>query len=133
MAYEEALEAAGAVVHAFGQFGDYQGTWWAKVTYNGEVGWTNGSYGSCSGCDAFEAEFGFTDRGCDEHRDSPRPEDCLDCKQVEDAYNIRLADFGRSYLDDMLWTTEKALEEASRNLEWDSEAKDVVKFIKEIG
>ena len=60
MSYQEALEAAGATVHAFEFFGSYQGDWWAKVTYNGETGWVHGSYGSCSGCDAFEAEFGFS-------------------------------------------------------------------------
>lgn len=76
MSYESALEAAGAKVLAFETFGDYQGTWVAKVEYNGEVGYVEGSYGSCSGCDAFEGEFGYCD---------PSPE--------------ALAAFGKAYLD----------------------------------
>lgn len=80
MGYSTALEAAGAEVHAFEHFGDYQGTWLAKVTYNGETGYVEGSYGSCSGCDAFEAEFGYSYN--DEEKD----------------YQERLAEFGRSYL-----------------------------------
>jgi hypothetical protein len=80
MGYQSALEAAGAEVHAYDSFGDYQGTWIAKVTYNGETGWVEGSYGSCSGCDAFEGEFGYSYN--DDDKD----------------YQERLAEFGRSYL-----------------------------------
>jgi len=32
MSYYNALQAAGATVHAFEQFGSYQGHWIAKVT-----------------------------------------------------------------------------------------------------
>src|SRR6185312_7049306 len=78
--YQEAMEAAGAVVHAYEEFGDYQGSWYAKVTYQGETGWVEGAYGSCSGCDAFEAEFGY----------SYEPE--------ENDYQDRLKLFGESYL-----------------------------------
>jgi hypothetical protein len=87
--YQEAMEAAGAEVLAFEQFGSYQGEWYAKVKYNGEIGWVQGSYGSCSGCDAFEGEFGYTwydDLSDDEKAD----------------YQQRLADFGRTYLDTIL-------------------------------
>jgi hypothetical protein len=79
LSYESALEAAGAVVHELKHFGDYQGTWYAYVTYNGETGWVSGAYGSCSGCDAFEGEFGW--------KDDEKPD-----------YQQRLADFGKSYL-----------------------------------
>lgn len=58
--YEETLELAGATVHIFQEFGSYQGDWWARVTYNGVTGWVTGSYGSCSGCDAFHGEFDDT-------------------------------------------------------------------------
>ena len=50
MSYCQALEAAGAKILQFKSFGSYQGDWWAKVEYNGEIGWVAGSYGSCSGC-----------------------------------------------------------------------------------
>ena len=52
MSYELALEEAGAKVLEFQSFGSFQGEWWAKVEYNGEIGWVAGCYGSCSGCDA---------------------------------------------------------------------------------
>lgn len=57
MGYSEALEKAGCNIIAFKEFGSYQGTWLAFVEYNGEKGIIEGYYGSCSGCDAFEAEF----------------------------------------------------------------------------
>jgi len=59
MGYFEALEAAGAQVLASQTFGSYQGDWFAKVNYNGSTAWVHGCYGSCSGCDAFCAEFDF--------------------------------------------------------------------------
>lgn len=52
--YEGALVAAGCTVHYFDLFGDYQGTWLALVTFQGTQGIVVGSYGSCSGCDAWE-------------------------------------------------------------------------------
>jgi hypothetical protein len=81
--YCEAMEAAGAKVLAYESFGSYQGEWYAKVEYNGEVGWVQGSFGSCSYCDAFDSEFGF------------------DAEDAPD-YQERLADFGRTYLDTIL-------------------------------
>jgi len=62
MGYSESLEAAGAKVIAYEQFGSYQGDWGAYVELNGNKYIITGSYGSCSGCDAFEAEFGYTDK-----------------------------------------------------------------------
>jgi hypothetical protein len=60
MGYQEAMEAAGAEVHAFEYFGSYQGDYLAKVAYEGKTFFVHGSYGSCSGCDAFQAEFGYS-------------------------------------------------------------------------
>ena len=79
MSYEMCLEKAGAKVLAFQEFGSYQGEWYALVEYKGDRGWIEGSYGSCSGCDAFESEFGYHD-GTDE----------------------QYAEFGRSYLETIL-------------------------------
>jgi len=56
--YEKCLQLAGAKVTAFEKFGSYQGNWWAKVKYKGKTGWITRAFGSCSVCDAFEAEFG---------------------------------------------------------------------------
>lgn len=106
MGYREALEAAGADIIEFEEFGDYQGTWWAKLS-NGKF--VSGSYGSCSHCDAFEAEFDW-----DAHE--------------EKDYQQRLANFGRTYLENTL-TKEEALKAASSNLDWDLEAQAVIDWI----
>jgi hypothetical protein len=79
MSYMSALEAAGATVLAFKEFGTYQGEWYAYVEYQGQRGWVEGSYGSCTQCDAFEAEFGY------DYADG-------------DDYDARLKSFGESYL-----------------------------------
>jgi len=60
MAYQECLEKAGAEIISFKEFGSYQGEWMAMVRFNGETGIVQGYYGSCSGCDSYEAEFAFT-------------------------------------------------------------------------
>lgn len=80
MSYSSALEAAGCTVLEFEHFGSYQGEWLAVVDHQGGFGVIEGSYGSCSGCDAFEAEFGW---GV-----------CSD----DDDDKERLASFGESYL-----------------------------------
>jgi hypothetical protein len=84
MSYESALEAAGAEVLAFAQFGSYSGQWMAKVRYNGETGYIQDWYGSCSYCDAFEAEF-------------YRSYDMTD-----EEYEKCLAEFGKRYLGTIL-------------------------------
>lgn len=132
MGYKEALEAAGAKVLAFETFGSYQGDWFAKVEYEGKTGWVHDYYGSCSGCDSFEAEF-FADDSAHEHDgkkiwpeyESLR-EGCAEC----DKYRQRLSDFGKSYLDEIL-TFEEALKRASENIMWDADAEEIVKFVKD--
>jgi len=111
MSYESALEAAGAAVLQYKSFGSYQGEWVALVDYKGERGWVQGSYGSCSHCDAFEAEFGWD---ADEQND----------------YQQRLASFGESHLGG-LETTEQVAEYFDRNAEWDSESEEAAKWIRE--
>lgn len=133
MSYENALEAAGAKVIAFEEFGSYQGDWYALVEYNGEIGWVNGSYGSCSGCDAFEAEFGFSGySGGDSFWDYEIDQ----CRAPTDAdraaYQAKLADFGKTYLDGMM-TQEQAEQAVSQYMEWDSEAPAMLLFIRKNG
>lgn len=128
--YQEALEAAGAEVLCFEHFGSYQGDWWAKVAYNSETFWVHGSYGSCSGCDAFQSEFGYSaDKGCEGHEYYP-DKDCSDCKESHLFYLDKLADFGKRYLTDDL-TQEQAEAQVSENLEWDSDAPKMLKFIQD--
>lgn len=130
MAYQEALEAAGATVHNFNHFGSYQGDWWAKVTYRGETGFVNGSYGSCSGCDSFQAEFDYFEKQCEAHRyDNEHPE-CQDCKTALENYNRKLDNFGKQYLDGCILSFDDAIKQASKNLEWDTEATEMVEWIK---
>ena len=114
MSYQEAMEADGAKVLAYQTFGDYQGTWLAKVEYGGVLGWVSGAYGSCSGCDAFEAEFGYS------YEDEP------DLKE-------RMALFGRSYLQHMM-TPEEAIKEAGKSIRdgWEyDEPQSQIDFIKD--
>lgn len=109
--YDAALWATGVKVLGSERFGSYQGDWWALVEFpNRERYFVRGSFGSCSGCDDFETEFGF--------RDSDKPD-----------YLHRLKAFGREYLTDCR-TYEQALEEAATNKGWDMEAGAVIAWIR---
>lgn len=77
MGYQEAIEEAGAKVKEFVEFGSYQGTWMALLE-DGQV--IEGSYGSCSGCDAYQSEFAWED-------------------DEKDDYKERLKNFGQSYVE----------------------------------
>lgn len=126
MSYEQALEVAGAKVLAFEQFGSYQGDWWAKVEIDGKLAWINGSYGSCSGCDAFEAEIGWE---CDEKAgtDWVDVDDPRHSKHAE--FMEKLKAFGAEYLTRAL-TQDEAVKQASEDLEWDTDAEEMVQFIR---
>ena len=112
MSYQQALEAAGARVIAFQEFGDWQGSWVALVEYQGERGWVQGAFGSCDHCDSFQAEFDW---------DSD-----FACEDVQE----RLAQFGRSYLDD-LRTTAQVLAQYDADSDWDSESEDAAFWVRE--
>lgn len=128
--YKEAMEKAGAEVELFEEFGDYQGSWWAKVSYKGKAGWVNGSFGSCSGCDAFLGEFDYEGYKCEEHRyeSDEKSSNCDDCKKKKSEYDERLAEFGKGYLDEIL-TKDEAIKKASENIEWDMDAQGMIDFI----
>ena len=108
--YPLALRTAGAIVHNYEEFGSCQGDWWADVTYNGQRFFITDYYGSCSGCDAFQNAFEW---------DADKKPD----------YQEKLAAFGREFLEKPL-TFEQALTEASRNLSWDHDAEEMVRWIK---
>jgi hypothetical protein len=116
MGYRLALEAAGAKVLGYGEFGDWQGSWLAKVEYKNETGWIEGSFGSCSYCDAFEGEFGYY-------------------HEEESDYQERLKRFGEGYLGVI---TPQAQQEAyyERALDgepWDfDDTKAMYDFVKEL-
>jgi hypothetical protein len=129
--YKTALECAGANVHCFESFGSYQGDWWAKVTYKEKTFWVHGYYGSCSGCDAFEAEFDYDAHVCghdqyyypisDGFRDG-----CEECQKVKH----RLIAFGKGYLEDDIYDQAGAEKKASEDLELDTDAQEMLDFIK---
>jgi hypothetical protein len=111
MGYRTALEKAGCNVIRFNEFGSYQGDWLALVEYKGEKGIVHGCYGSCSGCDAFQAQFDYRS---DEIREQDgkyiRYWDEEVTKEEYDAYIVaydkELAEFGESYLSGGLTTLE---------------------------
>jgi len=110
--YREALEAAGGKILNFSEFGSRQGDWYAQVEYNGERGWIKGSYGSCSYCDSFEAEFGY---------------DYI--KENEEQYQSHLADFGRSYLETIL-PAKHYIEILQDGYDFDGTSSEIVSYIK---
>lgn len=139
MSYRDALEAAGATVHDFQSFGSYQGDWWALVTFEGRTGYVHGYYGSCSGCDAFEGEFGYFSQPEDSfeawatsyRHDDPlgdSPENRRAYAGQVAVYRERLVAFGRRYLDDIL-TQQEAEADASRNIDWDSQAEEMLTWL----
>lgn len=116
MSYETALQAAGANIKEFRTFGDYQGTWIAHLSDNTFI---VGYYGSCSGCDAFEAEF--------------RSSYMYDVEEgAANDYNERLIKFGESYLTGA-YTREEFLnkyKDCNEDYEWDMESKEIREWIK---
>lgn len=112
MSYLKSLEAAGAKVHHFQEFGSYQGDWLACVTYKGQKGFVQGAYGSCSGCDAFQGEFDYSyDKESKDH-------------------DQRLALFGESYLLTIL-NSEEILQQHKDN-DWDMELDELRKWVTTI-
>jgi len=132
MSYERALEAAGVDVVVFEKFGSYQGDWLAKVRHDGHLGWIHGYYGSCSGCDAFEGEFGFTSHECGDDDwydplwdESGFKDDCKTCQDIKE----RLRVFGEGYIESIC-TQEEIEAECKKNIEWDLDADEMLKFVE---
>ena len=131
MSYQEALEAAGATVEHIEYFGSYQGDWLAVVTYKGVRGIIHSWYGSCTGCDAFQAEFGYNYGSCDEHYGDLDPK-CRECRRVKTSYDKRLRAMGKRLLDGMLTSAEiEALRlRFVEQGEWDYDANATVRWIE---
>ena len=118
--YKDALTAAGATVHAFESFGTWQGDWWARVTVpNGHTGWIHGHFGSCSGCDSYEAEIGLDAGHCDEHYTAADQASCAECASKRIAFQDKVKRFGTHYLASVM-TQEEAMR-ATEPTEWDDE------------
>ena len=129
--YQWAMELAGAKILAFESFGDYQGTWIAKVIYNNSIRWISGSYGSCSGCDAFESEVETWHDSDDENYHSIsnyidiKFKDCAQCQVLLEG----VKDFGKGYLEDER-SYKQLLESAKERADWDYDVKDVIAFLE---
>lgn len=106
MGYREALEAAGATVLEFEEFGSYQGDWLALVEFKGQCGFVKGAYGSCSGCDAFEDEIGY-------------------------GGTVNLAEFGARYLEEII-TDEQIGQIFMERATWSLEDKQLVEWAREV-
>ena len=127
--YETCLSAAGATVHAIEYMGSYQGIWIADATLpDGRRGFINGYYGSCSGCDALQAELDYNFHVCvgaddgDYHTEIPG---CPTC-----AENLRqMQEFGARYFDD-LKTRDETLDELRKDAEWSSDASEAITWIE---
>jgi len=101
--YGLALRMAGATVHRYATFGSYQGPWMATVTLpDGRTGIIRGYYGSCSGCDAFEAELGYDYHDCNGSTHGEKVPGCSECAD----YGRRLREFGAAYFKDLMTPAE---------------------------
>lgn len=104
--YDGCLVSAGATVHRFSRFGSYQGDWLAEVTLpDGRYGFIHGYYGSCSGCDSFEAEIGYDFHTCEGDPDIKRKyraanEKIPGCKLCE-IYHEKKRAFGEGYFSNL--------------------------------
>lgn len=108
MGYKKCLEQAGCKVIDFKSFGSYQGTWMAFVEYKGEKGIVSGSFGSCSYCDAFQAEFGYSNGHpiekdgkyyrSDWENDEEDEISQEDYKERIASYTQKMVEFGERYL-----------------------------------
>src|ERR1041385_38155 len=117
MSYQKALEAAGAKVIDFKEFGSYQGDWFAFLD-DGQI--VSGSYGSCSGCDAYQAEFGYSDepeeRGGKYFKGWGKEITKVEYDKLITEYQTKLSNFGQSYL-----TSKESLEEITARYKIKSE------------
>jgi hypothetical protein len=135
--YATALKAAGAEVIEFTSFGSYQGKWMALVDYNGERGIVTGYYGSCSGCDAYEAEFGYEshtveDHGGQEtwHYPTGREDGFVaGCEQCE-TFKVALSNFGQKYLVDITPVEEYKTFLEDCTADWQSDEREMLEVLK---
>lgn len=117
MSYREALEAAGFTVHAYKSFGSYSGMWCADVTNpEGERGFIQDWYGSCTHCDAFLSDVGY----------EPWDEDD---KEDQEIYRLKVKRFGRRYLDSMV-TPETLIPILEQDADWNTDAEEALGWVK---
>jgi len=127
MNYHSLLELCGAKVIAFETFGDYQGTWIAKVKYNDKIGYVEGSYGSCSGCDSLQdILMNHNSTGDTYHWFEPENTNCNSCVEIEQLLK-NMSIVYLEGLEDFQTTISRHIE----NSEWDLESENIVKWMHE--
>ena len=132
MSYEAALKAAGAEILDFKMVGSYQGRWAAKIVVNGQEGYVFGFYGSCSGCDSWQAECESLLPWDHKHGEeyvfsSDIMDNSTECPECNEARN-KIASFGRAYLSP-LYSREQAVEIETADAEWSDDAKELYEWI----
>lgn len=122
--YEDILEDVCDKVYGYKEFGSYQGDWLAYVRYKGKDVWIKGSYGSCSGCDWFQAVEKYPWEWDYEGNEVEY------LKRVE-AESVRLRDlFVNEYLEeDMLFTAGQLYEKLKEDRGWDWDADKMLAYI----
>lgn len=90
-------------------YGSYQGEFLCRIVYNGEILYIHDWYGSCSGCDAFEAEFAWSSSKTKKN----------------------LINFAKSYIGAAL-PKEKMIKYLEHELdEWDTEKREMLQDLKD--
>lgn len=103
------LELAGATVYQEQYFGNYQGSWFALVEYEGKRLLISYVFGSCPGCDYLELLLDNTKEGETEKT---------------------LIQFGKELLaDPSSW--QELYESCQQSQSWDIETEEVIKFLEE--
>ena len=145
MGYIECIEMAGAEVLGSKFAGSYQGTWGAVVIYEGNRRLVTGAYGSCSGCDAFEAEFGWNDPETHFNENENKyynsrwdfsPENEItkeEYDRIQEDHNRRLIEFGKSYLCNFWdkWDIENRLKNTNPDEWYDMEERELLTWALE--
>lgn len=137
--YAQALEACGAIVYEHKRFGSYQGDWIAYVKFNDSKFFVHGEFGSCSVCDHFQREMNYSKydafsiteslNGDDVYvMDECRSRPLTESEKTELLGEVR--SIGQRYLDDPL-TYEQMRDQASRHIDWDEDAYDMVNFVEQ--
>jgi len=140
MGYRLALDANDVVVREYKEFGYCQGTWIA-VLEDGRF--VEGSYGSCSGCDAFQGEFGWNDDKIIKQQDGKyyhdnhywdESEEITEEKANEEnsMYDARLKSFGKGYLNSSETKAEivaRYKRKCEEDYAWDDD-KEILQWLK---
>lgn len=127
--YRMALVAAGAEIIAYKEVGSYQGDWCAICDYKGKRIAVMGCYGSCSGCDAFQADFSYIELKYDNGKYLVDWSEVTkeEFEEKEPEYRRRLSEFAQSYLSTPFEKSDID-REISICAEWDADRKILLEW-----